>query len=134
VLGCGTCTVSAPRVNCCKFKAWLEGSTPSELLRFGAATLNQNDQHDDKENSGDNPDDCGAVHACSPFSEQDASFIPNRDLGKADAIGRFAPSELLGSGAAALNQNDQHDNKENSGNDPDNRGTVHCNSPFSMAE
>jgi hypothetical protein len=37
---------------------------------------------------------------------------------------------LLNSRAAALNQNDQHDDKENTGNYPDDRGIVHLNSPF----
>jgi hypothetical protein len=37
---------------------------------------------------------------------------------------------LLNFCAAALNQNDKHDDKQDSGNDPDQRCTVHCDSPF----
>jgi hypothetical protein len=37
------------------------------LLDASATTLNQNDQHDDKENTGDYPDDRGIVHLNSPF-------------------------------------------------------------------
>jgi hypothetical protein len=37
---------------------------------------------------------------------------------------------LLYSCAAPLNQNDKHDHKEHSGNNPDNRGSVHLDSPF----
>jgi len=35
------------------------------------------------------------------------------------------PGELLDAGAAALNQNDQHDGTQNSGYDPDQSCVVH---------
>jgi len=41
-----------------------------------------------------------------------------------------AEIRLLNPCATPLNQNDQHDDKEHAGNNPDNRGTVHVDSPF----
>jgi hypothetical protein len=32
--------------------------------------------------------------------------------------------------AAALNQDDENDDKQNSGNDPDQSGAIHCDSSF----
>jgi hypothetical protein len=37
---------------------------------------------------------------------------------------------LLDLRAAALNQNAQHNNEKQSGNNPDNRGLIHFESPF----
>ena len=39
----------------------------SRLLDPRATTLNQNDQHDDKQHAGYNPDNRGLVHVDSPF-------------------------------------------------------------------
>ena len=39
-------------------------------------------------------------------------------------------SDLLNLRASALNQNDQHNDKEYAGNYPDNRSRIHFNSPF----
>jgi hypothetical protein len=38
--------------------------------------------------------------------------------------------QLLYPRATALNQNDQHDDKKHAGDNPDNRDTIHFNSPF----
>ena len=37
---------------------------------------------------------------------------------------------LLHSSATALDQDDQHDHKEYAGDNPDERCTIHCDSPF----
>jgi hypothetical protein len=37
---------------------------------------------------------------------------------------------LLDARAAALNQDDKHDHKKHTGNNPDKRGTIHCDPPF----
>jgi len=42
------------------------------------------------------------------------------------AVGSICKSGLLYSRTAALNEYHQHDYKQNTGNDPDNCGTVHC--------
>jgi len=39
-------------------------------------------------------------------------------------------SALTDPSPAALNQNNQHDKKEHTGNNPDNQGTVHVHSSF----
>jgi hypothetical protein len=44
--------------------------------------------------------------------------------------GTFSISVLLDPGSAALNQNDQYDDKQNPSDDLDNRGAIHKNSPF----
>jgi hypothetical protein len=40
------------------------------LLYAGAATLNQNDENDDKENAGNYTNQDGAVHLKTPFMGQ----------------------------------------------------------------
>jgi len=39
-------------------------------------------------------------------------------------------SDLLNLRASALNQNDQHKNKEHAGSNSDNCRSVHCDTPF----
>jgi hypothetical protein len=46
--------------------------------------------------------------------------------------GYFTQSALLDPCAAALDQNDQNDHKQNSGYNPDNHGAVHFDFPFSQ--
>jgi hypothetical protein len=43
----------------------------------------------------------------------------------------YLRSLLLDPCAAALDQNDQNDHKQNTGNNPDNHGAVHFDFPFS---
>jgi len=73
---------------------------------------------------------------------QIASFQGEGTLQPAFANGGFADCNailyllfsvlppLLDSGAAALNQDNQHENKKNAGSNPDNRCCVHCDTPF----
>jgi hypothetical protein len=94
------------------------------LFDSRTATLNQNDQHNHKENTGNYPDDRRGIHFNSPF--------PSRGTYESDAEGNASATKpfLLDASAATLNQNDQHDDKENTGNYPDDCGIVHLNSPF----
>jgi hypothetical protein len=46
--------------------------------------------------------------------------------------GRFVKAELLDLSASALDQNNQHDNEKHTGNNLDNCGLVHVESPFSF--
>lgn len=46
----------------------MAANLPAErLTRSFAAALDQNDQQNDRDKTGNNPDDCLAVHVNSPF-------------------------------------------------------------------
>jgi hypothetical protein len=124
------------------------------LLDPRTAALNQHDQNDNKEYTGNNLDNRGTVHNNFPFSFSTTCFsVPNgepnaeetrsqsrkvlypQDCGDRQiahtshgATGSSAKTMLLDLRAAALNQNDQNYDKEHTGNNLDNRGTVHPDS------
>ncbi|MGD0902301.1 MAG: hypothetical protein ABR924_05085 [Terracidiphilus sp.] len=112
--------------------------------------MNQNDKHDDKQNGCNNPNDRNTVHFNFPFLQQQAAFIPQPEpcksadgarasrrpaqktaeaVGKARDVSRRRRNTravaLLDPCAAALDQNDKHDDKQNAGNNPNDRNTVH---------
>jgi hypothetical protein len=93
------------------------------LLYSRTTALNQNDQHDHKEHTGNNPDKRDTTHFKSPFPQVDTSCARSTYLSWAHRP-TMQPF-LLHLRAAALNQNDQHDHKEHTGNNPDKRDTTH---------
>ena len=100
-----------------------------ELLNPSAAALNQNDQHDNKEDAGNDPDNRSCVHfQISRFTSESCLCLRHKLV--AAPTGPSIQSLSLNPSAAALNQNDQHDDKEDAGNNPDNRSCVHLDSPF----
>jgi hypothetical protein len=96
------------------------------LLDARAAALDQDNQHDDKQHAGNNPDKCCTIHAHSPFP----NFRSKLMQGQHTRRGFEGIWVLLDARAAALDQDNQHDDKQHAGNDPDKCRTIHCNSPF----
>jgi hypothetical protein len=47
----------------------------SALPNFGAAALDEDAEHNDKQHGGDNPDNCCLVHIESPFSKISESWL-----------------------------------------------------------
>jgi hypothetical protein len=43
------------------------GNLGGKLVDLGATTLNENNQHDDKEQTGDDANQSGAIHGETPF-------------------------------------------------------------------
>lgn len=101
-----------------------------QLLDPRATPLNQNDQHDNKENASNNPDNRSRIHFNSPFGSYSQLQSQRRKPDEGPSILTSRQTQLLHPGAAALDQNDQHNNKENAGNNPDNHSRIHFNSPF----
>jgi len=121
------------------------------LLDPGSAALNQNDQDDDEQYPGDDLDNRCAIHEKLPFRAKNlVHSLPchhgtratlqakrqclrfcatrNSSAGSLPLQGTAeisAQPALLDPCAAALNQNDQHDEKQHAGDNLDNRGTVH---------
>jgi hypothetical protein len=118
------------------------------LLNPCAAALDQDDKHNDKQHAGNNPNNCGTVHVNSPLFKKpvenvlgllpDAGALaPPRQSprprklklasGAYETFGRRVPyrTALLHSRATALNKNDQHDDKQDSGSNSNQSGTVH---------
>jgi hypothetical protein len=118
------------------------------LLDPRAAALNKNDQHDHKQNAGDNPNNRDTVHFDFPFFDHRASFpslirtsarpgrlrkLSAKPVQLHGAAGILAQAVLLDPRAAALDQYDEHDDKQNAGNNPNDRDTVHFDSSFLSA-
>ncbi len=99
------------------------------LLNAGATALNQDDQHKNKKDAGGNPDDIRCVHCDTPFRVFGSILLTWCEMLQAPP-GSSMNSELLNPGAAALNQDDQHKNKEHAGSNTDNCRGVHCDTPF----
>jgi hypothetical protein len=121
------------------------------LLDARAAALDQDNQHNDKQHTGNNPNNRGTVHCNSPFVgkqvEKSQALTGVRVTPAADAAGfpvrgydadQRSPANftaplvsigewLLGAAAAALNQNAQNDNEQNTGNNTDQGCGIHCN-------
>jgi hypothetical protein len=119
------------------------------LLDPRTAALNQNDQHDNEQNARDNLNDRGTVHdiplslksksssnAPLPFwdpapCETKVSISPSRPARgqykgtTSVAMRRRIELTLLDPGAAALYQNDKHNNKQHARDNLNDRGIVH---------
>ena len=53
------------------------------LLNPGAPTLNQHNEHDDKQNAGSNPDDHDCVHFDFPLSQLRGLHVPQSESERA---------------------------------------------------
>jgi hypothetical protein len=142
----------------------LQRSPTSEAERFAnpalldacATTLNQNHRYDDKQHSGNNPDDRCGFHSFSPFlhesfvgltalpeRERDLALEPRPPVHNASEpaggvrpvqrrrLGEFAPPDLPGAGATALNDDAEYDGTEHSSGDTNDGHGIHGSSPFS---
>jgi hypothetical protein len=101
---------------------------PLPLLNAGATTLDQDDQHKNKKSAGSNSDNCRRVHCDSPFRVFGSILSHGAEF--AGSTGSSMNNELLNLRAPALNQNDQHENKEHAGSNSDNCRSVHRVTPF----
>jgi hypothetical protein len=119
------------------------------LLAPCAAALDQDNQHNQKQRTGNNPNNQGTVHVKSPFLRKQVkklqiptgfgsrlALVPqsSRSVPAAAEFADFpgrrwfqSVDVLLGAGAAALNQDAQNDNKQNAGNNANQSGGIHCN-------
>jgi len=119
------------------------------LLHARTAALNQNDQHDYKQNARDHLNDRGIVHdiplsfksknyqalrSCSQDADSKQKQRVNISVPASQRAmhrNRFNPDGpgrepiLLNPGAAPLNQNDKHDDKQNAGDNLNDGGIVH---------
>jgi hypothetical protein len=111
----------------------------TRLLDSSAAALNQNDQNNNKQHSGDNLDNRASFHnnslsrsTCFMRSRvrKGSGSRPAELVMLHSAAGRQAQAVLLDSRAAALNQNDQDDDKQHSGDNLDYRASFHIDSSF----
>ncbi len=110
------------------------------LLDPCAAALNQQNQHDDKQNAGDNSDNRSTVHKnfLSPPKVLHSLLQSIEDLGASQrnsssffgAAGIHTRSELLDPCAATLNKQNQHDDKQSPSHYSNNCRTVHLYSSF----
>jgi len=127
-----------------------------KLLDLAAATLNENTQHDDKQHSGDGPDQQCAIHCENSFLQALMSKnmepvgtvevtageepVPRYKRLKTcwtefcDAVdcatGRSAQTALADARAAALHKNAENDREQNAGDDANDLSAVHTDPPF----
>jgi uncharacterized protein (UPF0212 family) len=117
-----------------------------QLANAGSAALDQNAQHNDKENAGNNTNNCYAFHvnppsSCTRSSTLDAVFtsanlccvraILTLKVLRDSTTGNLEGALLLNARSATLDQNAQHNDKEYAGNYPDNRYAFHVDPPSS---
>jgi hypothetical protein len=124
------------------------------LLDPGAATLDQNNQHDDEQNAGNDADEGGAVHgeslsindsfevlygfAGSGFVSRRSGTLSVRNdgarqrssCGTRERRRASSKTELVDLGATTLNQNNQHDDEEQARHNANQSGAIHGESSF----
>jgi hypothetical protein len=127
------------------------------LLNPGAATLDQNNQHDDKQNAGDDADEGGAVHgeslsindSCDVLSgfagsgsvSRRSGTLPVRNDGARQRSSHgsrerrraTSKTKLVDLGTTTLNQNNQHDDEEQARHNANQSGAIHGESSFFAA-
>jgi hypothetical protein len=127
------------------------------LLNPGAATLDQNNQHDDKQNAGDDADEGGAVHgeslsindscdvqsgfAGSGFVSRRSGALSVRNdgarqlssYGSKERRRATSKTKLVDLGTTTLNQNNQHDDEEQARHNANQSGAIHGESSFFAA-
>jgi hypothetical protein len=89
-----------------------------DLLNSGPAALDQNYQHQDKQNASDNTDNCCCVH-CDTLSRLNQVTLTER------AQKPRVSCELLHTGAAALDQDAQNQDEKHAGDDTNHSSVVH---------
>ena len=126
------------------------------LLNSCAPTLNEHKQHDNKQRTGNNSNNRNAIHKASSFSIEilrlhsttlsrtRAKLVTNTARTPASTGQQYWPSELMNAQghlvphaavlldpcAAALNQQSQHDDKQDAGYNSNNQNTIHLISSF----
>jgi hypothetical protein len=127
------------------------------LLNPCAATLDQNNQHDDKQNAGNGADKGSAVHgeslsindsfevlsgfAGSGFVSRRSGTLSVRNdgarqrssCGSRERRRAASKKKLVDLGATTLNQNNQHDDEEQARHDTNQSGAIHGESSFFAA-
>jgi hypothetical protein len=106
----------------------------ANLLDPRATPLDQDDQNDDEQYAADNLNDGGVIHVFLSFSVN-IRFVAGVPRGGGTEPGPFplpdavpdsvCGSRLLDPGAAALDQNDQNDDKQYAADDLNDGGAIH---------
>jgi len=109
------------------------------LANLGAAALDEDAEHNDKQHAGDNPDQSNLVHFQSPFTQIPESWLAapgGFEVGWRSAC-KARPRQkdphrrrLVHLRAAALNENAENNDEQHAGDNPDNRYLVHTDPPF----
>jgi hypothetical protein len=126
----------------------------AELLDASAAALNQDNQHDGKQNAGNDADKVSAVHGESlsfKYKLEKLQCFAGSGCVRRRSATRAVRSDgarqrsscrcrerrqaassvkLVDLGAAALNQNNQHNDKQQTGHDANQSGAIHGETPF----
>jgi hypothetical protein len=89
------------------------------LLYAGTTALNQNHEHNNKENAGSDANQCSAIHKRFPSESWVEKVIIAQRRTKPHRRLRSKFRALLDARAAALDENHQHNDEQNSGCDPD---------------
>jgi hypothetical protein len=124
------------------------------LLDACTAALDQNHQHDDKQNAGNDADEVSAVHgeslsindrfevlsgvAGSGFVSRRSGTLSVRNngarqrslCGSRERRRATSKTKLVDLGATTLNQNNQHDDEEQTRHDTNQNGAIHGESSF----
>lgn len=117
-----------------------EPASKAVLAHAGAAALDNDNQHDNEQNTGNNPDHHGTVHfdllllgkqakVSVEFGTWPVGQVPEHVEARAGPMASRRGRALLDVGAAALDEDAEHGDKQHASDNPNHHDTVHIDLP-----